>query len=298
LVRNFLLVIIAIIFLGSTAAQANDILVVQGLRVKPFDDAFRGFRETCDADMRRVYLSDYAEPDLARVVRQNPPRLILSIGADALAQARKIRGIPIIYLMVLNIPSLQHGNGNITGIDMNVPPERYLDILAHIEPRPKNIGIIYDQVKTGTLIRRAKRAAYERGMVIKALAVNRANDVPHALNSLQGRTDALLMLPDMTVVTPETVESFLLFSQNNNVPVVAFAAKYVDMGALISLDIDGTDMGRQAGEMARLILSGTPVSNIPRAEARISHLKVNRTVARKLGLAVDADDWQINISQP
>jgi ABC-type uncharacterized transport system substrate-binding protein len=290
LVRNFLLVIIAALFFGATAAHAHDVLVVQGLRVKPFDEAFRGFRESCDVSMKRVYIHDYDGLDFTRVVRQDPPRLILAIGADALARVRTIRGIPIVYMMVLNPESYLHGNDNATGVDMNVPPEKYLDVLVHISPVPKTVGIVYDAAKTGALIRRAKQAASARGMEIRALSVSRANDVPQAIDSLKGHVDALLMLPDTTVVTPETVESFLLFSQDNNVPVIAFASKYVDMGALLSLDIDGADQGSQAGELARRILNGTAVSALPRAEARSTHLKVNRNVAKKLGISLAASD--------
>jgi putative ABC transport system substrate-binding protein len=66
---------------------------------------------------------------------------------------------------------------------------------------------------------------------------------------------------------------------------VTFAAKYVDTGALVSLDIDGFDMGKQGGEMAnRILLDGTRVSDIPNTEARKAVLKVNRKVAKKLGI--------------
>jgi putative ABC transport system substrate-binding protein len=288
--RNIFLVIIATILLGPTAALAHDVLVVQGLRVKPFDEAFRGFRETCDVSTKRVYIHDYDGQNFTQVVRQDAPRLILAIGADALTRVQKIKGIPIVYLMVLNPGAYLHGNGNATGIDMNVPAEKYLDILAQMSPSPKTVGIVYDPAKTGDLVQRAKRAAAPRGIAIRARSVGRANDVPRALDSLKDEADALLLLPDTTVVTPESIESFLLFSQKNSVPVVAFAGKYVEMGALLSLDIDGEDMGRQAGELASRVLKGTSVSALPRAEARTTHLKVNRNVAKKLGIALFAGD--------
>jgi ABC-type uncharacterized transport system substrate-binding protein len=56
------------------------------------------------------------------------------------------------------------------------------------------------------------------------------------------------------------------------------------MGALFSLDIDSTDQGRQAGEMALRILNGSAVSTLPTKEARTTHLKVNGNVAKKLGI--------------
>ena len=289
--RNFFLVIIAIL-LGTTAARAHDVLVVQGLRVKPFDEAFRGFRNVCAADAKRVYLSDLDNADIGRLVREEKPHLILAIGADALTRVQKVKGIPILYLMVLNPQTIVHGNGNATGVAMNVPPEKYLDLLTRISPAPKKIGLVYDPSKTGRLVKRAQQAARERGMEITTLEVSRPNEVPKALDAMKGMVDALLMLPDTTVVTPETVEFFLLFSQNNNIPVITFASKYVEMGALLSLDIDGFDQGRQAGEMAQQILNGAAVSAVPGTEARKTHVKANRNVAKKLRITLNTPDHQ------
>jgi putative ABC transport system substrate-binding protein len=74
------------------------------------------------------------------------------------------------------------------------------------------------------------------------------------------------------------------------VPVVAFAGKYVDEGALASLDIDGFDMGKQGGEMANRILDGIRPADIPNTEARKAVLKVNRKVAQKLGINLSGID--------
>jgi putative ABC transport system substrate-binding protein len=87
-------------------------------------------------------------------------------------------------------------------------------------------------------------------------------------------------------VTPETVEFLLLFTQQSGVPVVTFAGKYVDEGALISLDINSFDLGKQAGEMANKVLDGTRVSELPDSEARKAILRINRKVAQKLGISL------------
>jgi putative ABC transport system substrate-binding protein len=285
-VRKLYLVIIGIILFGSTTARARDLLVVQGLHVKPFDEAFRGFRSVCSADARRIYLPDLDKASIPRIVREERPRLIIAIGADALAGARKVRGVPVLYLMVLNPHLDAAGSTNVSGVTMNVPPEKYFDHLMRISPATKTVGLVYDPAKTGHLVKRAQQAARSRGIELTALEVRRANDVPKALGSLKGMVDALLMLPDTTVVTPETVEFFLLFSQNNNIPVITFASKYVEMGALLSLDIDAYDQGKQAGEMALQILNGATASDLPEAEARKVKVNTNRSVARKLGITL------------
>ena len=61
------------------------------------------------------------------------------------------------------------------------------------------------------------------------------------------------VLPDITVITPETIEFLLLFSLENRIPVFTFSEKYVESGALMSIIIDAFDIGCQAGEMAKAI---------------------------------------------
>ena len=47
---------------------------------------------------------------------------------------------------------------------------------------------------------------------------------------------------------PENEFPFLFFLENK-IPILTFAEKYVEIGALISIGIDVFDMGRQAGEI-------------------------------------------------
>ena len=92
------------------------------------------------------------------------------------------------------------------------------------------------------------------------------------------------MLPDLTVVTPESLEFLLLFSFENNIPIFTFSEKYVELGAFMSIDIDAVDIGRQAGEMALEILAGQEAQNIEQAYARRALISTNVMIARKLGI--------------
>ena len=129
-----------------------------------------------------------------------------------------------------------------------------------------------------------------------SLEVSRPNDVPAALNALKGMVDALLMLPDTTVVTAETVESFLLFSQNNNIPVISLRRKIRGDGRPALTRHRRFRSGETGGGNGPARSSnGTAVSDLPGAEARKTHLKTNRSVAKKLGVSLDAIE-QINMT--
>ena len=276
-------ILFGLLFSGTTVF-AGDVLVLQGLRVKPFDDASRGFKSVCKAESKTVVITDVEGIDVVRTVREEHPKVILAVGADALQRVKKVRDIPIIYLMVLNPESISGTGKNIVGVDMNFPPEKYLVLMEQMNLPKLKVGILYDPAKTGAFMKRIQQTARSRGIEIAAKEVHRPQDVPELLTGMKDSFNVFWMLPDPTVVTSETVEFMLLFTQQNRVPVVTFAGKYVDTGALVSLDIDGFDLGKQSAEMANKILSGARISELPNTEARKAVLRVNRKVAKKLGI--------------
>ncbi len=279
----FLTFLISLLFAAANAF-ASDVLVIQSLHVKPFDDALRGFRNVCKSDTKTVVIADAAGADMVRLVREERPRLILAIGADALKSVKRIRDIPIVYMMVLNPEKIMGDAKNVSGVDMNIPPSKYLSLMESLRLPKMRVGILYDPAQSGGFVKKIQQTARSRGIEITAREVHNPKEVPEILAGMKGSFNLFWMLPDSTVVTPETFEFLLLFTQQNRTPVVTFAGKYVDTGALVSLDIDGLDLGKQAGEMANRVLDGTRVSDIPCAEARKSVIKINRKVASKLGI--------------
>jgi len=276
------------LLLSGTSIFAGDILVVQSLQVKPFEEALRGFRSVCKAESITVVVSGAPGVDVSRTVRDERPALILAIGADALNRVKKIRDIPIIYAMVLN-PEKTGGRGkNIAGVNMNVSPGKYLSLMERLKLPHLRVCVLYDPAQTGSMVKNIRQTAQAKGIEITAKEVHNPREVPELLTRMKGSFNLFWMIPDPTVVTPETVEFLLLFTQQSGVPVVTFAGKYVDEGALVSLDINSFDLGKQAGEMANKVLDGTRVSELPDSEARNSILRVNRKVAQKLGISLDA----------
>jgi putative ABC transport system substrate-binding protein len=256
--------------------------------VKPFDEALRGFRSVCKAESITVVVSGAPGVDVLRTVREERPALILAIGADALNRVKKIRDIPIIYSMVLNPVKIAGKCENIAGVNMNVSPGKYLSLMEKLNLPNLRVGILYDPAQTGNMLENIRQMALAKGIEITTKEVHNSKEVPELLTRMEGTFNLFWMIPDPTVVTPETVEFLLLFTQQSGVPVVTFAGKYVDEGALVSLDINSFDRGKQAGEMANKVLDGTRVSELPDTEASKAVLRINRKVAQKLGINVEA----------
>ncbi|AAR34818.1 MULTISPECIES: ABC transporter substrate-binding protein [Geobacter] len=286
---RIILLILAIILLTEPCNAAQKVFVLQSVRVAPYEEALRGVRSVVSGTIKRVVISEMEGVDVARMVRDERPDVILAIGAEALTRVKRVKDTPIVYLMVLDPQNTLTAGDNLTGVSMNVPPERQLAALQSLMPRLRKIGIPYNPSRSGVLARKAQAAARSMGIEPVARELRSARDVVPVAEGLKGEVDAIWMLPDTTVVTPESIEFLLLFSLTNRIPILTFSDKYVQMGAIMALDIDPYDLGRQGGDLIRRILSGAPVEQVQRVEPRSMVMTVNAKVARKLGLTLSEE---------
>jgi putative ABC transport system substrate-binding protein len=290
MVKKILTIPLALIFfiLPHRLSEAQQqVVAAQSIRIAPYEETISAFQKTCDAEIKRLVISELRGADVTRKIRQINPDIVLAVGMEALSRVKVIRNIPIVYLMVLNPHSILSGEENVTGVSMNIPPKKQLYIFREALPDLKTFGLVYDPAKTGYLVEKAQDAAKKVGITLIAKQVRRSMDAPLAIKDMRGKIDAFWMLPDLTVITPETVEFLLLFSLENTIPILAFAEKYVEFGALMSIGIDSFDLGVQGGEMANAILSGKDITDVPRVDARKPVLSINLKVQRKMGVRID-----------
>jgi putative tryptophan/tyrosine transport system substrate-binding protein len=268
--------IIAASLLLPLPAMAYDVLVLQSLHEKGYDEAVRGVRRECQGTLRTLVLSDYAEADLTRIIREEHPRLIVAVGDRAVGLAEKQHAIPVLYMMALNSKPRQR----MSGISMLVDPARYVSAFESLGAR--RVGVIYDPSRSGVYVRRAQAVARRAGIELVPREVHAPKETPAMLESLRGKVDAIWMIPDITAVSPASTEAYFFFSQREGVPVITFAEIYLSMGAAIALSIDRYDIGKQLGEMAQSILDGTPIDNIASQSPRRVVNKSNDGVLRRL----------------
>lgn len=272
-------------FAGAAPVWAGEeVVAIQSFRVKPYEQALKGFSSVSQAKMKRLVISELKGVDILKKIRQADPALVLAVGMEALALAKTIKDIPVVYLMVLNPQSILDGEKNITGVSMYIPPGKHLAALKDTLPGAQTIGFLYDPQRSGRFVKEARRAAAEMQVQLVGREIHDPRQAPTLVMEMKDTIDVFWMLPDLTVITPETVEFLLLFSFENKIPLFTFSEKYVEMGAFLSMDIDAYDMGRQAGEMAQQIRAGADVRKISPTYARKAIVSTNLLIARKLGI--------------
>jgi putative tryptophan/tyrosine transport system substrate-binding protein len=286
-------VVVGAIVFASTSGEAAKIIALKSADVDVYNEALEGFK---NGTQRSTVIEYDMEGDLqkgkkflAQLKSGSKPDLILAVGIWALqVVTEEIQDIPVVFAMVLN-PTTVIGQDarNITGASMNVPIEQQLALLKKISSHVRRIGVIYDPSKTGFLVRQAERIAKDQGVRLVTKAVASPKDSFAAMDAMQDEIDALWILPDLTVLAPESVQYMLLFSFRHKIPVLGLSENQARMGALLGLSFEsGRDIGSQAAELASGILSGRSVEELPFTTARKVRLTVNLKSAGKLGVHI------------
>lgn len=92
------------------------------------------------------------------------------------------------------------------------------------------------------------------------------------------------MIPDLTVLSPTTLQDLILFSLENKIPLITFADKYLRLGAAVSITFNMQAIGGQAGEIYHAIAAGTPASEIAATTAHQVIVHANHLIIKKMGV--------------
>ena len=276
-----------------TQARAQGIVILKSHDLEPFNQAMAGFVAACPMHITEYDLrgTKKEESSIMQRLTAVKPRLIVAIGPLAAQVAREnLRDVPMIFVMVSNPPKHGLQGSNLAGVSLDIPVQTQLARYKALVPTLKTLGVIYDPIKTGTMVTEARGIAATLGFQLLGAPVSTPKEVPAALRSLLGKIDALWMVPDDTVVTPESFKFLLLTAFENNLPFVTVSDIFVEAGALASLSPDYTDVGRQGCQLATDLESG----RLRLAEAMVVppakvNLAINLKTASKIGLTLPSE---------
>jgi putative ABC transport system substrate-binding protein len=283
------LAVLVVMFLLSNASllSAGEIVVVKSSDIKPYNDALEGFKRTCRCTVRELNLPETGQNNIQNKILEIGPDAVLAIGMDALNSVGKIDNLPIFYTMLTELmPEFAEKRKKYSGTSMDILPETYLSYMARLFPKARRVGIIYSKRNTGQFVNEALAISNSIGFEIIVREVSTPARVPAVIESMKGKIDIFWMLPDTEVISSETVDSILLFSFQNNVPVFSFSNKYVKMGAMASLSVDPVALGAQTGALVAKKVDKGAVENHVHIRPQKVLLYVNRRIAAKFGLTL------------
>lgn len=277
--------------LGGAAAAEGPVWVALG-------DSGGAYAEAAEAVRAELVRSGRPEPLVKPwrelIAANGPvPRLVVAVGVGAM---RGVADAGIRTQMVVTlVPRASFlrfaenqgaGSRGVTAVWLDQPVGRQLELLRLALPLRRRIGVLFG-AESRLFEQELLRAGSERGMEIVAAHAYSGEQVPSSLQKALEDSDVLLALPDPQIYNGSTIQNILTAAYRRRLPLVGFSAAYVKAGALLALYSTPTQVGAQAGEIARTALSGRPLP--PPRGPREFAVGVNADVARSLGVSLDAD---------
>jgi putative ABC transport system substrate-binding protein len=284
-------------------AQQVDIAVLKGYEVDVYENALEGVTTTFKKNGYNVNWIYYnMEGDvtkgrqIAREIKSKRPGLVLTLGTAATKVAKEeIKDIPIIFAMVLDpvreglLESTQGSGSNLAGVSLAIPVLPQFQTFKAFLPKLRKIGVIYNPAKSNLIIEKARLAAREINLELVLRPISPEEDITQVIKGFIGIVDGIWTPVDSSIFNTQSIEYLLLFSLNNNIPVMGFSPHLVKAGAVIGLYCDYRDTGRQAAEIGIRVLKGENPAKLPVVLPVRTKWAINQSIAKRMGIEPPAD---------
>ena len=288
---------------GGTS-KAYKIGITQIVTHPALDAAVQGFKEALAEkgftnvtyDMQNAQGDMPTAASIAQKFAGEPLDLILGVATPTTqAVVKAVTATPIVFTAVTDpvgaglVTDPKAPTGNVTGVSDLQPVTPILQLAKQLNPNAKTVGIVYNAGESNSvfIVKQVETAAVPFGLKIVKASASTSSEVQAAAQSLVGRVDAITVIGDNTAVS--ALEAIVKVCQEAKIPLLAGDTDSVKRGAAAGYGFDYQDLGKQAGYQAALILSGTPIKDVPVEYAKNLQLSINEKAAQAQGVTIPAD---------
>jgi putative ABC transport system substrate-binding protein len=221
--------------------------------------------------------------------------LVVADGTQAVLAAKGVTStVPIVAATSVDlvgvgaVASLAKPGGNITGLQFiaDALAGKRLALLKEIAPRIRRVGVLVNPGNPGTLLqlKEAQAAAAGLALDVHSAAIRGPDDVDHAILSIVGRVDAILVTDDLLLDQHRARIGTL--AVRNRLPSICGYRVPDDKLCLVWYGPDIMDLFRRAGTYVARILGGTSPADLPVEQPTKFTLIINARTASTLGIVV------------
>jgi putative tryptophan/tyrosine transport system substrate-binding protein len=230
----------------------------------------------------------------ADLVNNHVDAIVAAAPAAVQAAAHATTSIPVIAIDLESDPvangfvaSLARPGRNVTGVFLDFPDfsAKCLQLLIESVPTLSGIGLLWDP-STGSLQLKAVEAAAQGfGIAVQVFETRRAADIAEAFYTLdRSRIQGLLLLSSPLIAgNPQLVADLTI---RRSLPTISLFPDIARAGGLLGYGPDLQNLYRQIGVMARKVLQGAKVAELPVERPTRFQLVANLQTARLIGITL------------
>jgi putative ABC transport system substrate-binding protein len=241
-----------------------------------------------DGDLLRL-------PALATDLVNNRVEAIVAAGPPAVqAASGATNSIPVIAIDLESDPvasgfvaSLARPGGNVTGVFLDFPDfsAKCLQLLIESLPALAGVGVLWDPTTGSLQLESVQAAAKGFGISVQVFEARRVGDIADAFYALdRSRIQGVLLLSSPLIGgNPQLVADLAI---RRNIPTISLFPDIAREGGLLAYGPDIQALYRQAGAVARKILNGAKVVELPAERPTRFQLVANLKTARLFGITL------------
>nr|VFJ57582.1 MAG: putative ABC transport system substrate-binding protein [Candidatus Kentron sp. FW] len=235
---------------------------------------------------------------IADTIATNPPDVIYVLGtSQAQAIQKRVPTILMVQGAVTDPVSAKlaeswdrPGVPYIATSDMP-PIIRQIALIRALTPNVRNLGVLYNPGETNSVAvidrLKAKLKPKSTQLTLHERPVTNTADVAQATESLLGHVDAIYLPPDNTIYGAISVIG--REARDNNIPLYATTKPALKKGAIATMALDFTELGRDSAKLLRQVLEqGAAPATMPIITNQNPTVYINEERLRGLGLSRDA----------
>jgi len=301
---------LGLLALGSASpswSKTFKISVSQFVEHPALDAVLKGFQDQVeeaglevDYSVHNAQANTAITGQIAQQIAGEKPDLVLAIAtpsAQACAQVTtktpRMARTPLLFSAVTDpkgaglVQDMDQPGKNITGTSDMTPIDKHMAMIQDIHPDITTLGLIYNsgEANSKTLAELVRQECAKRGIEVQEATAARSSEVYQAAKSLVGRSQAVYVPTDNTIVS--ALESVAKVCTDNDLPLYAADVDSVPRGAVAALGFDYYEHGRQTGSMAVQILKhGRDPGQMPVEMQKNLKLHINLKAADAIGLDI------------
>lgn len=271
-------VVVALVLTSNMALAAGEgVVVVRSSELAPYKALEEAFTSAVGVPVKSLSVADAAGVRKAA----GEAAVVVAIGLDAARLVLEAKPVgQVLFGLVPSPENLGVGESH-KAVPMFAGPIRQLTAVKALLPAAKRLGVIY-AASSEKLVAEYERAAQAIGSTLVKREVKDRSQVANALRELIGNIDALVLLPDAATLGVDTFKFLLTTSMGSKVPLIGFSQGQAKAGALLVLEVDYREMGREAAAAAKRALAGAAAAPQPPPGA----LYINGKSAQLLGVPI------------
>lgn len=271
------------------AAAIESIVVLKSDDLAVYDAPIAAFEEAIGRPVTVLDIegSKPVAKEIVTRLRFDPPPLVFALGAKAAWMAHEqMPHVPLVYGMIRDPARYGLEGYSVTGVGHEIPYETLMGQAQLFLPGVRKIGVIL--TNQNPAVQELRAAARAAEMELDITSIQDSSDVRGACVRISKRVDALLVINDPEVLTPENFRFIREQAGRVGIPIVATSEALAQAGALLAVVPDYGLTGTQAADLARRILDmGATPGDLEEERPEGARVVLNRAVLEDLDLELD-----------